>query len=637
MQDLYAEISELDKKRIENYASKWGSPHHTIPMQEYLSYWNKNKQRMFKLLGNKLIYSCNFEYEKPAEEIKFEFNKLLRETGNPVTVFMENFKSFMDWMVKHLANQYNISTNAEELVIFKTMCYDTIDTETLSSNKLSFSVKNRLRNKQSELRLQKGGKLLKAIAKILKYYEEEIKYWQKYNVKGNKVNLFAEFENFRILHSRILNDKKIKGRLNISIHPLDFMTMSDNNNKWSSCMSWQESGCYRVGTVEMMNSNNVLCCYISSDNTDFKFRYKHYDGSLLSGQKVRENESEEWVWNNKKWRQLVYFTKDIIVGGKAYPYQNDIVAQKVIEVVRQLAKDNLGWTYTYGPELYKDMRWIESENAMHRARNYRRYNPRKKNIIFDTNGMYNDFICHYPNLNFWCCRNKVKKTQVICVSGPVKCLCCGGPLLEENECPDEGYEYDTIEMYHDRFLRTFSVVCGDCIDKHYTCHHCGCDDVCVKYKMAYIDDKEICLCEDCYDELAKCPGCGEWFYADPYGRYRCIVTSKEMSVDLIANEGYKQRSEDPWLKKYKGVSLRPCMCYSCTENMLKQKGWITYNDIDQSTLDTLYQKHDIYRYSIDNMRFLPNTDVNDEKWSRFFYDNVITYKGLMKKQKKFDN
>ena len=61
------------------------------------------------------------------------------------------------------------------------------------------------------------------------------------------------FEDFRIAQSLVTNQANLKGYITLSIHPLDYMTMSDNNCGWDSCMSWQEEGCYRQGTVEMMN------------------------------------------------------------------------------------------------------------------------------------------------------------------------------------------------------------------------------------------------------------------------------------------------------------------------------------------------------------------------------------------------
>lgn len=75
-----------------------------------------------------------------------------------------------------------------------------------------------------------------------------------------------EFEEFRICQSMCTNTTALEGKLCLSIHPLDYMTMSDNACDWSSCMSWQEDGCYRMGTVEMMNSPCVIVAYLESSH-----------------------------------------------------------------------------------------------------------------------------------------------------------------------------------------------------------------------------------------------------------------------------------------------------------------------------------------------------------------------------------
>ena len=119
------------------------------------------------------------------------------------------------------------------------------------------------------LKVQKGTKPLRVLAKMA----------QAFNLEG--------FEEFRLTHSRILNQKKMTGELCLSIHPMDFMTMSDNNSNWESCMSWSDYGCYRRGTVEMMNSECVVVAYLRAKE-DMKV-------------------SEDLYWNNKKWRCWFFF------------------------------------------------------------------------------------------------------------------------------------------------------------------------------------------------------------------------------------------------------------------------------------------------------------------------------------------
>ena len=95
--------------------------------------------------------------------------------------------------------------------------------------------------------MAKGGSIQKFLGKIVKATENE--------------DLWAQYEQIRIDISKISNQKRLKGILHLSINPMAYVTMSDNTTGWSSCMSWANCGCYRQGTVEMLNSENVFLYY----------------------------------------------------------------------------------------------------------------------------------------------------------------------------------------------------------------------------------------------------------------------------------------------------------------------------------------------------------------------------------------
>ena len=130
------------------------------------------------------------------------------------------------------------------------------------------------------------------------------------------------FEKFRIRHSQMLNDKTIKGTLCLSIHPMDYMTMSDNNNGWESCMSWDNSGCYRVGTLECMNCENTIVAYIESDTKQYRIGYS------------------DKFWNSKRYRQLVMITDELIMTNKGYPFNNENLSNEVLNWVAELCGED---------------------------------------------------------------------------------------------------------------------------------------------------------------------------------------------------------------------------------------------------------------------------------------------------------
>jgi hypothetical protein len=210
------------------------------------------------------------------------------------------------------------------------------------------------------------------------------------------LGLSEEYEAFRLAHSRILNAKTLKGTLCLSIHPMDYMTMSDNTYNWSSCMSWRNGGCYRSGTLEMMNSPKAIVAYLRG-----------------------EGEIEGWH-GNKKWRTLIVVDDALITSIKGYPYQNESLACAAVEWVRDLANAVSESKYAQVPA--QGFRYRDEDEY-----------PNEAKMIFHTNGwMYNDFgaATHYY---IPCTEGLPTEKYKIYYGGTVYCLSCGCELHAEDE------------------------------------------------------------------------------------------------------------------------------------------------------------------------------------------------------------
>lgn len=465
MLNLFDYLSEKDNKIIENYINLYGVEEGYIGNEEYLKYWNDCNKKLFHLLGGKLIHKVDFTYNKPESVLLSEMYKLMSES---------EFK-------KVIADiKLNNPDSSDFEHVYDTIFYSLMTTQGLVNNIYDSKceiILNWNPNKKN-VKISKGIKLMKAILKVLQYAELD-----------KEPEIVKSFEKFRIAHSLILNDKIIKGKLCLSIHPMDFMTMSDNDSDWSSCMSWVRDGCYHVGTVEMMNSNNVICAYLESSKP-----YIFADEC--------EGEEEFYSWNNKKWRQLFYATKEIIVSGKPYPYAADEITKYAISVLRDLAKENWGREYEYGIEQYQDMKNIHKLEDIENISYWIRHNNTKKhNIVFHTQGMYNDMFNDH-NTKYWCVRNKVKKNVLISYSGKCPCLKCGNKVIEERDYDDDGY--------NGRYDRTGSAICSNCIEY---CESCE-EDSGGKYKIHLVkgmDGYEHKICTNCIRNniLQKCSFCGK--------------------------------------------------------------------------------------------------------------------------------
>lgn len=173
-----------------------------------------------------------------------------------------------------------------------------------------------LKDEGKFITVQENSKVIKTIGKILQKYPEI-----------TEQETWTEFVN---THSLVLNNKKVTGNLCLSIHPLDYVTASDNDSCWDSCMNWRDDGDYHGGTIEMMNSPYVVCAYLESETP--------------------MNLGNGMLWNNKKWRQFFIVHNDFIAAIKGYPVWNRELEAIVLAWLKELA-EKAG--YSYLPTLYK--------------------------------------------------------------------------------------------------------------------------------------------------------------------------------------------------------------------------------------------------------------------------------------------
>ncbi len=539
--DLYEKLGEEDIKKISDYYHRWGiigSNHWSdeindyittpvdesmyIPVKDFLEKWSICKNTLYKLLGNQMIYKVPFTYEKPEDDIWQECKNYLKlvDVLKVLKDCIEDGGYRIPSSIDYIFSRDVIINNLTAYHIFLSPDCNHVDT-------------------LKERKIPAGTKVFRAIGKILKY------------CNANK-SVIDFFEEVRIKISLILNEKNITGNLCFSIHPLDFMTMSDNNSDWSSCMSWKRSGCYRVGSYEMMNSNNAICCYIESNNR------------MMGLESDNSDAKEHPFWNDKKWRSLLFVNKDIIVSGKSYPYKNDEFSKKLLEVARELAEKNLGWTYKFGIEPYKDMLNVNSlddyviNRDLENSKDRDNFIPKK--IYFTNNAMYND-MCNDNNYGYWCLRNPIRHTKKINVSGPVVCISCGKPLLQLND--DDDFDYDEPE-WNDRYEDTENLICIECASTK-QCENCG-DFVGSKnlftFDISTYDlwdddygyDESVTRCKNCIQKYYICPCCGKPFVLGETPFKRESNISAFYLRDDNANK-YKLTEEEDKQRAYNNSSL----------------------------------------------------------------------------------
>lgn len=390
---------------------------------EILCYWEEAKRRyLYKLLNEQVILSKKVTYNQDQDALCEEMEMVIQRHRS----FTDLLLSRLETAIKPIWAGLYGSHPANQAATF----YDAVRSM-LSANRLidgRVPVNATCTVLGKEIQLTEGQKSMRALGRL-----------------ATILDLYQDYENFRIAHSQVLNQRTITGTLHLSIHPLDYATASDNANDWSSCMSWETGGCYRLGTVEMMNSPMVLCAYLTGSNV------MHDIGG--------------GDWNSKKWRAWVIVHKDVILVNRQYPYDNTSIATTIVNWVKELAEENLGWEY-------------KSTEPILRYADY--------GFRFLTNYMYNDVCTEHAGAvgaHVTEAKYTMRPDKYINFSGVANCMWCG----EEIPFNDNQDDANTL-------------CCQTCRDGYVCCccgQHLTDDDV-----NWGPDDHPYCC--DCYNENYTC-------------------------------------------------------------------------------------------------------------------------------------
>lgn len=317
-------LTEEDKQKIIHYIDNYG------PLTEYTSTptidnikrvlgdWDYQKSMNLQQLfgGNKLILSRPYTYTMSAEGVASEISEAINKNDG-----YDIYNPIRSWLQRTLNNRESV--RFYEQVDPYQFVADLIKPVALAEN--AYMGENvRISFADDEIfKVAKGMKPIKIIRKLINKLGDE--------------KLKEQCETFRNWHSQLLNQIHLDGVLSLSIHPLDYMTMSDNGGSWDSCMRWQEGagehvGDYRVGTVACMNSPYIIVAYLHNPNKTMEFT--NFD-----------NYNNPHQWNKKKWRELFIVQNGIISEIKGYPFQDENLTNTTLMWIKELANENLGWTY----------------------------------------------------------------------------------------------------------------------------------------------------------------------------------------------------------------------------------------------------------------------------------------------------
>ena len=442
MDSLMKLLTKEDLRKIDNYRIRFGcndaTP--TASIETILKPWADNKNNFLsQIFTDNLIISKKVQYERPYQELFDAFDKACNiDSRNPIYQFRVLFTKALEAVytdrIEILGENYFLPPYFYILEL--------LDTNVLAKNKAGFEATFICGDKK--IQIQKESKPVKILSKVVSALNFDIEI----------------FEKFRIAHSVILNDKYIKGELCLSIHPMDYMTMSDSGYDWSSCMSWMRDGEYHRGTVEMMTSPSVVVVYLKGSREYI----------------------EDIKWNTKKWRCLYIVTPEFITSIKAYPYENSDLEKLGLNFLVETIEEKTSICYR------KDYcRYNYYDNDLPCDHNYMLtlFDNNKIEVEFDfsTDDMYNDFGAR---AGCWATINStINEERFISYnySGPTVCMSCGA-----------------INACYDDENSPCLLTCNDCyVDNRIYCECCG--------ERIYDGDESYStldmvgpICENCYYE-----------------------------------------------------------------------------------------------------------------------------------------
>lgn len=421
-----------------------------INVDSLITEWLKNKESFINMLGGKLIY------EFPVE-IQFTLSEAAKRAR------IEEFAS----VVCDVYQNYDLS-----YFLIKTQ-------DDFYTNKLSHKY------------TCPYGKTIPEGTKIIKAFKE----------------FETDTETLRMLQdaaSILIQENKVKGKLCFSVHPLDFLSLSENTYHWHSCHHLQ--GDYRAGNLSYMADNTSIICYLKGEE----------NVKLPSF-------PEEVLWNSKKWRTLVFIhpQNKYMFAGRQYPFFSEYGLDYILQGLKTIDP-----CFNHFSDWRNDWDIKNPEIVTIRKRTIQIHDTVFKDtdliVDNDENMAYNDLLkssvykAPYISINELASFDDGDNS--ITIGAPAICIHCGQEHIEYSnfmmctECDLKyGVEFnDTVGfcagcgrriMLNDSYdIDGFDNFCQDCYEAYcFVCGRCGC--------VEFNDDKHwsksrsMYICSNCYEEI----------------------------------------------------------------------------------------------------------------------------------------
>lgn len=225
----------------------------------------------------------------------------IKINGKNKTEFEDEYKYF-----KNIIDKYRMLSNQEKIYIDYGRAYDI----------KAYKIYRRLANLSDNLDEFKSSFISKENAdKINKMFDVNAVAGQKLSRVINKIMTYtglcnhSDYNKSFTAYADAVNPLKVTRHTILSVHPIDFLTMS-NGNSWTSCHSVINRGQYHSGTMSYMLDRSSFVYYTVD---------KSFSG-------------EDYHNQQKLVRCMFHMSNDKIVQGRVYPQATDVCEETYLEI-----------------------------------------------------------------------------------------------------------------------------------------------------------------------------------------------------------------------------------------------------------------------------------------------------------------
>lgn len=352
MEEMISKVNIKDFKKIYAGAMK-RIPNNLKGVELLLNQWAFNKKHLYRLFNNNFSISKEIEYKLCAGDFETFRQELYKKyPGNYYILRLIENEEFIENKLHHSINDYD----------FNCFC--------------------------------RGFKAGERVSKVL---EETL-----------------NNEQLNIDYSDIIAKSVVKGVIEISLDPIEFLLMSVNRSGWESCHAIYKfsQGAYSFGCY-----SSGIFSYMCDETSLIAFRHsgKLYDYQI---------EKQKISAYSKNWRQIIWIDKGLenFVSSRQYPCYNDEINKEVRELLQtQISKTtgNTNWVHSRSQD---KIHYLLKDNI--------------ENIYKTTKGAlhYNDMLNGYEGDLSYIKGSTAQQYSTFVGSFPV-CPNCGKRLILEENLP----------------------------------------------------------------------------------------------------------------------------------------------------------------------------------------------------------